>query len=323
MKLRAAFLTVTAVHIRLSERVVMHKRRGFTLIELLVVIAIIAVLIALLLPAVQQAREAARRTQCKNNLKQIGLGLQNYHDTFNVFPAGYYYTPAGAGNESTWIAHILPYIDQANLYATINFNIDFGSPPNADTALVGTVLTSMLCPSDVAGDLWVNYFAKGNYAANNGIGPFVNLWLASPPARGAAGLFDNNTATRIRDILDGTTNTAMISEVIKVPKNAANGDQRGVMFYPEGPLYQHNSTPNSGTDGVRSSGCVSTTSAPCTGTFTAYNNRSMTVSARSQHTGGVHLLLCDGSNRFVSNNLSLQIWQNLSTPNDGTPLGDY
>ncbi len=133
-------------------------RRGFTLIELLVVIAIIAVLIALLLPAVQQAREAARRSQCKNNLKQIGLAIQNYHDTFILFPMSYTtdatFTTATRGK--SWITGVLPYIDQAPLYNTMEMSAPMANsttnplptPYSANTVAAMSILTGFLCPSN-------------------------------------------------------------------------------------------------------------------------------------------------------------------------------
>ena len=129
------------------------KGRGFTLIELLVVIAIIAVLIALLLPAVQQAREAARRTQCKNNLKQIGLALHNYHDNFSALPPGWIgvtgtVTDVYGMNGWGWGSKILPQIDQANLYNTMNFSVKMESPANALARVVP--LAAFRCASDVA-----------------------------------------------------------------------------------------------------------------------------------------------------------------------------
>jgi len=143
------------------------RSRGFTLIELLVVIAIIAVLIALLLPAVQQAREAARRTQCKNNMKQLGLSLQNYHDTYNVFPICYFDTSIGGGpinwRSESWITGVLPFMDQAPLFNLINFSYgltnDPRSPgypanptaPNPSNAWVAQQpLTVLKCPSDLS-----------------------------------------------------------------------------------------------------------------------------------------------------------------------------
>src|ERR1700759_2816615 len=115
-----------------------RTRRGFTLIELLVVIAIIAVLIALLLPAVQQAREAARRSQCKNNMKQLGLAVHNYHDTYNHLPMCYYWGPAGLpgptgsptqGPQSSWMIGILPFVDQAPLYSVLDFRYGVTNDP--------------------------------------------------------------------------------------------------------------------------------------------------------------------------------------------------
>ena len=128
------------------------RKRGFTLIELLVVIAIIAILIALLLPAVQQAREAARRTQCKNNLKQLGLAVHNYHDVFLKFPPGYSQvrlpTSTGAFQGHSVFYSLLPYIEQANLFATFDHNVPLNNRATAPGVLSGTIINAFLCPSD-------------------------------------------------------------------------------------------------------------------------------------------------------------------------------
>ncbi len=203
----------------------MKKRRGFTLIELLVVIAIIAILIALLLPAVQQAREAARRSQCKNNLKQLGLALMNYHNTHRAFCPGVTTTsttvPANTGvsNHFSWTAQILPFFDQAPLYKKINFKIHFSDTtgtPNNNAALVQTILTAVRCPSDSGPDQadeggaltgTVN-MATSNYVGNYGVGmPNIN---AAP--RSVQGILGANTKVRIRDVKDGMSNVILIAE---------------------------------------------------------------------------------------------------------------
>lgn len=307
---------------RLSvSRSLRNRQVGFTLVELLVVIAIIGILVALLLPAVQAAREAARRTQCNNNLKQLALGLHNYHDTFRKFPAGYYQIPTGAANESTWITHILPFIEQKPLYDGITAWVAFGSPsPGTGVHKVtSTFIPGLLCPSDVEVQLALTHWARGNYAGNNGIGPMFTEGQNSV-ARGPVGVFPQNVSRNMAEILDGTSNTAMVGELLKSPGD----DFRGVMHYPEGPLYHHNQAPNSKVpDQFRTSLCKSIPRAPCTGTYTAWNNRSIVLSARSLHPGGVNLALCDGSVRFVSNTVNLTTWQNLGTPQDGAVLGEY
>ena len=302
--------------------------RGFTLIELLVVIAIIAVLIALLLPAVQQAREAARRTQCKNNLKQIGLALHNYHDVTLTLPPGAIQDFTGNGqNEATWISMILPYIDQAPLYNRANFSSCFGcvtAPGNPSYEIVSPAILMMLCPSDrdvelVLGSGGVGVFRRGNYAANTGIGPLHSVAAPRDPTR-ISGPLTMNSKTRLGDFTDGTSNTVVVSELLKVPGN----DFRGIMHYPEGPLYQHDRTPNTGIpDEIRTMGCVSIPRAPCVGTYTAYNNRAIVLAARSQHIGGVQVLMGDGAVRFVSENIDLTIWKGLATQDKGEVLGDF
>ena len=301
-----------------------NRRRGFTLIELLVVIAIIAVLIALLLPAVQQAREAARRTQCKNNLKQIGLAQHNYHDTFNTLPPGSIqaFPPGNAQNEATWVSMMLPGIDQSTLYNRANFSSCFGctvAPGNPSYEIVSPTISAMICPSDVDVGLALGIYRRGNYAANSGIGPLRSVSDPRDPTR-TWGPYTMNSSTRMRDFTDGTTNTILVSELLKVPGD----DFRGVMHYPEGSLYQHDQTPNSSVpDQFRSSLCVSITRAPCTGVYTAWNNRAIVLAARSQHVGGVQSLLADGSVRFISNNIHRPTWQALATPNLSEAMGEF
>jgi prepilin-type N-terminal cleavage/methylation domain-containing protein len=301
---------------------------AFTLIELLVVTAIVAVLFGLVLPAVQKAREAANRSKCQNNLKQIALGCHNYSSAYGCLPAGY--TWNGTLNESTWITHLLPYVEQQGLYNLADFNQTFGlfSTGNPNDTIVATPLPGFICPSDVnLGNQLVTSpspFARGNYAGNSGIGPMTSgtpsnsVW--SPTATiTTIGVFEVNSQVRVDDIIDGLTNTALISEVIRV----AGNDMRGIMHYPEGPLYQHNTVPNSATpDNLRTIWCVNIPAAPCTGTYTAWDNRSVIMAARSRHTGGgVNAAVADGSVRFVTNHVSIGTWQAFGTSGNGDALG--
>ena len=188
-----------------------RTRRGFTLIELLVVIAIIAILIALLLPAVQQAREAARRIQCKNNLKQIGLALHNYLDVYTCFPPGGTWPhPVGAsgnvGGPYSPQARLLPYLEQANLANLIDFSRPYGDQPDVSKVRVG----SFICPSDVNdrrtdnGKHW-----SFTYAAN--AGEWL-IWDAATQRKGS-GAFGQNSKIGPRDFTDGTSNSITFSEV--------------------------------------------------------------------------------------------------------------
>lgn len=297
------------------------RRRGFTLVELLVVIAIIGVMVGLLLPAVQAAREAARRSQCTNNLKQIALGIHNYHDTYRKFSAGYYQFPTGPANESTWITHLLPFIEQKNLFDGIEHWQGFGGPPAGSGVhrVTSTFIPTLICPSDFEVELVLTNWARGNYAGNNGIGPMFTEGQNSV-ARGPNGVFRQNRSRSMAEMIDGTSNTVMVAELLKSPEQ----DFRGVMHYPEGPLYHHNQAPNSAIpDQFRSGLCASIPRAPCIGTYTAWNNRSVVLSARSLHPGGANVALVDGSVRLVSDTVNLTTWQNLGIPDDGATLGEF
>jgi prepilin-type N-terminal cleavage/methylation domain-containing protein/prepilin-type processing-associated H-X9-DG protein len=215
-------------------------RRGFTLIELLVVIAIIAVLIALLLPAVQAAREAARRAQCINNMKQIGLGLHNYHTVSDSFPPGavmaYGNTPGVTDALNSWnnwsaSALLLPYLEQGNLYQAINFSIAALYPPTfpltaANTTMYDMRVASFLCPSDPeAGRIRINNYHMCLGASTNGLATNTN------------GMFSNLVSYGLRDITDGSTNTVAYSEVIVgATQNGNSTRQNGVVdaTYPNG-----------------------------------------------------------------------------------------
>jgi prepilin-type N-terminal cleavage/methylation domain-containing protein len=187
------------------------RRKGFTLIELLVVIAIIGILIALLLPAVQKVREAANRTKCSNNLKQIGLAIHNYHSTFNTLPPGAIPTPALGST----LVILLPYFEQANKYNQFDFTQDFNSGAN-NAAAREQDLPILLCPSDPSNGFerdGANGPTKGrsNYFANLGAHAW---WRNNDPATAGLFFYSNPVApVRLTDIQDGTSNTAMYSEI--------------------------------------------------------------------------------------------------------------
>ena len=224
----------------------LNRRRGFTLIELLVVIAIIAVLIALLLPAVQQAREAARRSTCKNNLKQIGLGLHNYHESFNVFPPGYVDSSAAAGQgDYSWMAMLLPQVDQAPLYNQLRVgNVSFSANMAiaANLTVMQTPLPAFACPSNPTSQLndaaFTGAFPPGTATANaRGISDTGGTARQLPPSSyvglnnsagglarnksadatdasfGATGFFFRNSKNSFKNLnSDGTSNIIVVTE---------------------------------------------------------------------------------------------------------------
>ena len=302
---------------------------GFTLIELLVVIAIIAVLIALLLPAVQQAREAARRSQCKNNMKQLGLALHNYHDALRAFPIslyGGYGDTAGVGGYTQtskswgWPVHLLPYLDQAPLYMLCN--------PGANTMLasgqLATVIPVFNCPSDPAGTREVenHTYITGSLtcAINNYKGVMGSDWNWGAYANNvvvAGDAFTNNNGLlytldyrdyrKISMVTDGLSNTMFLGETV-CNKNFA--------VDPSGP----------GNNWMNAASTCASTAVPLN-TFTFATAASFPWDQRwsfgSAHVGGAHFLLGDGAVRFISSNISLVTYRGLSTIAGGEVIGEF
>ena len=305
-------------------------RKAFTLVELLVVIAIIGILVGLLLPAVQAAREAARRMQCSNNLKQIGLALHTYHDANRSFPPLWVST-AGPSDRANWITMTLPYIEQGNLNATYDANTSTGG--GAGNAFLNKAdIAAFRCPSapqnppapyptiPAAQFTW----ALGNYVCNNGLGPMRSVSVALGIATVVKpGVFGCNSKIGIRDMTDGTSNTLLVSEVIANASNATKSDWRGNLTYPEFCMFHWNYPPNTTQpDSLRDVLCISTPRIPCIGIYTAYNNRNIIMSARSTHTGGVQATFGDGSVRFIGQSINLISWQGLGSPNGGEIVSD-
>jgi prepilin-type N-terminal cleavage/methylation domain-containing protein/prepilin-type processing-associated H-X9-DG protein len=311
-------------------------RAALTLIELLVVIAILAILIGLLLPAVQKVREAAARLKCQNNLKQVVLGMHNYHGSSGQLPPGYRYNGTTDDSEATWVYFVLPYLEQSALQGQVSYAVlqqagqGFGQQSTTSDPIRGASLALFRCPSSPpaanVGGMYDPHgvgWARGSYVANGGIGPMTWPANARPPDHAVQGVFYLWSAVRLTDITDGTTNTAFVSEVLNVPSAGGSDDWRGVMHYPEGPIYQHNFPPNSPTaDQIRTTMCVSAREAPCVGTYAVWNTRQVILTARSRHPGGVNVGMGDGSVRFASNAVTQQVWQAAGTPQGGAPLGE-
>lgn len=311
--------------------ITMRRGRGFTLIELLVVIAIIAVLIALLLPAVQQAREAARRSQCKNNLKQLGLAVHNYHDTFNLFPSGMlnWPTPIGqtprppANRAISLFCSLLPYLDQGPLATQWDYDNPFLNVVAQRTA---TILPVLVCPSDVmatpinesvptnVNPPMVARYALGSYGGNAGRWSYHPNRL--PSGFVPDGLFYLNSKHGLRDVTDGTSSTLCFGERAHrdvAYRNWATANSRTTM---DGYGFW---APSTGLPGV---GDVTLGTDqrinyrhPTSGTIPNQNSyEDARVSAHgSEHVGGAQVTLCDGSSRFVSENIDHAIWSALGT----------
>ncbi len=298
-----------------------RSRFAFTLIELLVVIAIIAILIALLVPAVQKVREAAARTQCINNLKQWGLGMQGYHDAYKKLPLGTQRTP-----RHTWVAYLWPYIDQTQVLAAIgnavtqHFYLPPSIVPNTFNGVVCTRMQLYYCPSDRPGAMWTGdqfFRSRGNYVVSWGARTTTGTTGGEAAYGLKAGNPDVPQVTKLVTITDGTSNTLMMSEVI-VGKSDGDFVTHGDIFNDDvmaaGAMFMTLSTPNTGTDKLYCGNAAT----PCANiqdpVAPAVNGSPGSVSARSRHaSGGVNTLFCDGAVRWTSNSITLTNWQALGT----------
>jgi len=321
----------------------MKRRNAFTLVELLVVIAIIGILIALLLPAVQAAREAARRAQCNNNLKQMGLALHNYHDSYKKFPPG---NMSGLVFSGISIhARLLPYLEQKNVQDLINFGVPYNDPTN-DMARLSPV-SLFLCPSDNNLELPPLLGGSNNYYANQGsqilfgLSPTntadPNFGMPNPD-----GVFFRDSSTSFASLLDGSSQTACFSE--KICGDANNG-----ISTPESDTYRPGTFPATPDQALLDCRAVNVADLTMQGVSNVgapwiYGYHSTTfyfhvappnelscmyppgrimTTAGSRHPGGVNMLLCDGSVRFVAETINLAIWRGLGTRKGKEVLGDY
>jgi prepilin-type N-terminal cleavage/methylation domain-containing protein len=297
--------------------------RGFTLIELLVVIAIIAILIALLLPAVQQAREAARRTACKNNLKQIGLALHNYHDTIGTFPSGWIgvestapYRPYVKGVSGMgWHVMLLPQLDQGPLYQQLNFGQPVTHTDNGE--LFDTILTVYRCPSDSGPERWdleqegsPGTILKSSLPTANYVGVFgtteIHECESLMPGQTcfSNGTFSHNSVVRMRDLLDGSSTTIIVGErAARSPVGTAPHFSTWVGVIPAGEetferiLGSTDHVPN------HPGGHLEDFS--------------------SNHSGGAQFILGDGSVRFISESIDLGVYQGLATLRGNEVIGNF
>ncbi|WP_437222559.1 DUF1559 domain-containing protein [Planctomicrobium sp. SH661] len=317
------------------------SKAAFTLIELLVVIAIIAVLIALLLPAVQQAREAARRSQCKNNLKQIGLALHNYHDAYSVFPINGTDKNGDSLPRVVWPVRLLPYIEQSAVYNQLDFSKDLRSARLADGSYASSrVIGLYRCPSDPSPQFvpnsnntaqllhQISYGGSMGSQRVNSSTTACNSWndLREQPAGDAdraqsltlvSGMFAMGCLShRMRDATDGSSNTFQVGEILPecVNQNGrsgtywSNGSTCGVVSTIV-PLNDKSTCP---------SGPVSNPSCTVPTSALTYER-----AFRSAHIGGGHFLLVDGSVHFINQNIDYETYQSLGAKADGKVLGQF
>jgi prepilin-type N-terminal cleavage/methylation domain-containing protein/prepilin-type processing-associated H-X9-DG protein len=299
----------------LTEGMFARRRGGFTLIELLVVIAIIAILIALLLPAVQKVRAAAARAQCQNNLKQIGLAMHMYQDTYKKLPAGWVTkgpNPTVAPSPGWhWGLLILPYIEQANFYNAVNPNITTPGGPGPVTPLMQTPIPVYFCPADNGVTINTNFHSNGksNYVCNR--------WVLGPDTN------SNPTFMTIQTIIDGSSNTLLVGE-------------RDIVYNVAADSMIRDSTSTASFEGRAGYG-LTPIPAPGKGPWTTGNDQRLAFS--SQHTGnGCNFVFADGSVHYIPQSISADPnddwtnfptlgagWQNytlqlLQIPNDGLPI---
>lgn len=337
-----------------------HRRRGITMVEVLVVLAIIAIVISLLIPAVQQAREAARRTQCKNNMKQLGLALHNYHDTHRTFPFAYVIDTDGPYLGWGWEVFILPYMDCSPFYNGIDFRD--GLQYEYDNTNMHRTLPGYVCPSDQAapriahafvvtndvreGEVMPgtvdaeNTFFRSNYFGVAGylqaeVGGIEHDASGEPPSsqpyvnagslgnigtmfsaghrycdqQNFRGIFGQNSAVRIDKITDGTSNAMMAGERY-TPKNESE-DSVGHGAWIGIP------------DCTTAAGLAMSLGDASVRMNAGARTRAQTTGFGSTHVSGAHILLADGSVRFLADSIKMSIYRDLSTIDDGKPTNEF
>jgi len=328
----------TATHLQTLEQKccptpIAVRARGFTLIELLVVIAIIAILVALLLPAVQQAREASRRSACKNNLKQIGLALHNYHDVYSVFPPGWVGIGTNWSTESNycstnldeggapWTVHILPMLEQAGLFNLFDLNRRFSDAgivvptPNRDHVIP---LSVYKCPSDPLNSMFplrLNYVGIQGARFNTAVDTLCHNGNGRLTIR--TGTLFVNSSIRMRDLSDGSSNTMIVGESRYFPSKS------------DAPYRSWATSGKMGGSGGIITAAVAhlqiniydTYDPPPTGIASHIAPVSRALS--STHTGGCHVALGDGSVRFLNENMDLSTHWQLAHRSDGKVLGQF
>ncbi|MEX0792292.1 MAG: DUF1559 domain-containing protein [Pirellulaceae bacterium] len=324
------------------------QSRGFTLVELLVVIAIIGVLVALLLPAVQQAREAARRMQCKNNLKQIGLAMHNYHDTFLVFPPaalairndGTNVLPSESNPGRTdmaggwgWGTFILPFIEQSALHEQLNPRGN--NFPAAPTPLTRTVIPGFQCPSEASPDLHFalamggdgtgDGHARSSYVAVSGSGDNADFANSSPMQ--SRGMFTYNSNVKMRDVLDGTSNTMMVAE--RFWDGGDSETRRGSVWVGKSPGVDEAGNKYSTIVRVEDSAKWVIGGTNNNSAASMHGGRGV-VGAGSGDSGavirgglGTHAVMADGSVKFITENIHGATWQFLGQMADGAIMGEF
>ncbi|MCA9029976.1 MAG: DUF1559 domain-containing protein [Planctomycetaceae bacterium] len=329
-----------------------RRNRGFTLIELLVVIAIIAILVALLLPAVQQAREAARRTQCRNKLKQIGLAAHNYLDAHSVFPPSSvadvcrnltpfnhncwrdYQSIVWNSPAIPWTIMILPQLDQSAAYNQLNFEglpryMWFsGSRFEGDAKIIESGFDSYFCPSDpgprskdhtaLAGVTAPGrnplIIATNNYSANCGLHMLDE-------ENTTTGMFGTNSSLDSSDITDGMSATIAFGE--KLRGTDSDNRSRYVVNGPTNNSFYFTQTPNSSVPDVASCPSIADPRQPCRVVPKSSSIDNRIGAARSYHTGGVHVAFADGHVQFISDSIDLATWQHLGNRADGQVIGEF
>jgi type II secretory pathway pseudopilin PulG len=330
---------------------------GFTLVEALVVMAILSLILAILLPAVQQAREAARSTQCRSNLKQIGIALHNYEETNHVFPPSACISPAG-----TWSIHarLMPFVDQSNLYQRLRFELDWPDPVNQVTGIARIHIPVYSCPSDPNGQRLYNAGPDEGIVHPVNYGFNYGTWFVFDPKTntGGDGCFYPNSSIRPANITDGQSHTLAASDVKSYQSNFRNSaiptptppndeaylsSLAGAAFFELGPNLNDNGGHSEWCDGAVHETGLTTVFTP--NTFVSYthsdgrtydidfNSREegtsttllsyAAVTSRSYHAGHVHTLFMDGSVRSVSNEIARPVWRALGTRAGGEVNAEF